>query len=121
MKDGLPESFQIKPNLTYIARLDKRGQGRGNFVLAGDSSFLSQLYIRFINKELNLHYAVKPQFLFEVGQASQNFQLDNSTGVIELEIKNMGKDSGLLNASASLSETMNLPLNWKQSNIIEHR
>ena len=33
----------------------------------------------------------------------------------------MGKDSGLLNASASLSETMNLPLNWKQSNILEHR
>ena len=70
--------------MTYIAKLDKKGVGRGNFVLAGESSFLSQLYIRFINKELDLHYAVKPHFLFPVGHASQNFQLDNSTGIIEL-------------------------------------
>ena len=61
-KDGLPESFDLKPNVTYIAKLDKKGIGRGNFVLAGESSFLSQLYIRIINKELDLHYAVKPHF-----------------------------------------------------------
>lgn len=82
LRDGLPETFEIKPNLTYLAKLDKKGEGRGNFVLIGNSSLLRQLYIRFINKELNLHYAVRPQFLFNVGIASQNFQLDNSTGII---------------------------------------
>ena len=82
LRDGLPETFEISPNKSYIAKLDKNGEGRGNFVLAGDSLFLSQLHIRFINKELNLHYAVRPQFLFTVGQASQNFQLDNSSGII---------------------------------------
>ena len=56
-----------------------------------------------------------------MNQASQNFQVDNSTGIIELEINNLGKSSGYLNATASLNEIMNLPMNMKYSNILEHR
>ena len=33
----------------------------------------------------------------------------------------MGEKVGYLNLSASLTEVLNLPMNWKQSNILEHR
>ena len=41
LTDGLPETFEIRPNTTYIARVDKHASPRGNFILSGSSAFLS--------------------------------------------------------------------------------
>jgi hypothetical protein len=76
LKDGLPETFELQPNAVYHTRIEQKG-GRGNIVLSGHSSFLKDLWVRFTNQEMNQHYTVRPHFLFDVGQASQNFQLDN--------------------------------------------
>lgn len=50
LRDGLPETFEIRPNTTYIARVDKHGSSKGNFILSGSAAFLSELYVRFVNK-----------------------------------------------------------------------
>lgn len=43
---------------------------------------MNRLLMHFTNKHTNQNYTVRPRFLFDIVHGSQNFQLDNTTGIV---------------------------------------
>lgn len=63
---------------------------------------MNRLSIHFINSENSQKYSVRPHYLFDAGVASQNFQLDNSTGDIEVELRLLDGFGGYLTVGATV-------------------
>jgi hypothetical protein len=63
---------------------------------------MNRLSIHFLNKENDKKYSVRPHYLFNTTTASQNFQLDNSTGEIEVELRVLEGFGGYLVVGATV-------------------